>query len=223
MWEKGTMVEMIPKEVLVAAVPTPWEKVLHAWFQVSAQYIRAVTPYEVDTPWWYNERASIGFLAAAIWRAGGVALEEFATDKATSPGRRGKGRGDLYAVIDGCELYAEAKQVWYDPPTRQPCGFADAVRAALAVAHSAARRHKSSHGRRYAVVCAAPRLAAPHAVAVDPRQVDAQIAKWWMSFQQITCTAKAWYFPAVHRTTPIDDGLLYPGATIFIEDADHST
>jgi hypothetical protein len=38
-----------------------------------------------DVPWWYNERASVGFLAGAVWKYGGWVMEEFGAEKLRSP------------------------------------------------------------------------------------------------------------------------------------------
>lgn len=34
-----------------------------------------------DAPYWYNERTTVGTLAGAIWRAKGLALEEYGDTK----------------------------------------------------------------------------------------------------------------------------------------------
>jgi len=52
-----------------------------------------------DIGWFQNERANVGFLAAAAWRIPGwVALQEFAMQKLRK-GRSSKGRADLYIGI----------------------------------------------------------------------------------------------------------------------------
>jgi len=58
--------------------------------------------------WSYGERASIGFLAAAAWQSGAVALEEWGTHKYKSK-KRCRGRCDLYIFHKNQEFYVEAK------------------------------------------------------------------------------------------------------------------
>ena len=64
-----------------------------------------------DIPWWYNERSSVSILAVAIWKAGGVALEEYAADKGKKK-KHWKGRGDLFIKLNGQKYILEAKQKW---------------------------------------------------------------------------------------------------------------
>ena len=66
-----------------------------------------------DYPFWYGERSHVGFLAAAVWKYGGTAVEEFKTSK--SKNKSSKGRCDLWIRINkkiGFEC--EAKRLWVD-------------------------------------------------------------------------------------------------------------
>ncbi len=76
---------------------------------------KAITRYNSqmgdDFAWHYHERACIGFLAAAAWLAGGVALEEWREEKHSGTERR-KGRCDLYLYSAPCDLFIEAKHIW---------------------------------------------------------------------------------------------------------------
>jgi hypothetical protein len=69
-----------------------------------------------DVPWWYGERASLSVLAGAIWRTGGIALEEYTVDKShrRDDGQKGlmQGRNDLYFRIGRSDFVLEAKAVW---------------------------------------------------------------------------------------------------------------
>ena len=80
---------------------------LRAWADVCADYQRIVG----DLPWYYHERAQIGFLAAAAWRLGGVALEEWRTDKISHDGPSRNGRGDLWVQLKSGAWHIEAKHV----------------------------------------------------------------------------------------------------------------
>jgi len=83
------MGELIMHEI-GANVPEPgtWQRLLFHWCAVLNRYFE--WEGEDDLPHWHNERAQIGFLAAAVWRMGGVALEEYCTDReATEVSKKG--------------------------------------------------------------------------------------------------------------------------------------
>jgi hypothetical protein len=63
-----------------------------------------------DCGFWYRERPHIGFLAAAIWLADGIALEEYGTHKIIERERK-RGRADLYFRIAKQSFYCEAKHL----------------------------------------------------------------------------------------------------------------
>jgi hypothetical protein len=64
-----------------------------------------------DCAWWANERASIGILAAAVWKCGGVALEEYSTRKTNKKEHR-TGRCDLFFAFGKNHFACEVKQVF---------------------------------------------------------------------------------------------------------------
>jgi len=67
--------------------------------------------WDNDCAWWYNERTSTGLLAAAAWRPGEVALEEYSAEKGKR-GRTYRGRVDLYFTNGDHDFIVEAKQAW---------------------------------------------------------------------------------------------------------------
>jgi len=86
-----------------------------------------------DAPYWYNERANISILAAAAWRNGWVALEEFQSGKqVTNQSDDGSepeeaelphewlGRCDLYLASDSKHELVEAKFNWLSMKSPQP-------------------------------------------------------------------------------------------------------
>jgi hypothetical protein len=84
-------------------LPNVWQK----WLEVTCAYSKSLENKE--GVWWYRERTWIGFIAAAVWKLDGVALEEFSAEKI---GRKhGKGRVDLYFRLAGENFIAEAKHV----------------------------------------------------------------------------------------------------------------
>jgi hypothetical protein len=70
-----------------------------------------------DVAWGYNERASLSIFAAAIWDAGGIALEEYVESKdagatGRSRAKKYKGRCDLYGTFNAKPYILEAKICW---------------------------------------------------------------------------------------------------------------
>jgi hypothetical protein len=120
--------------VFVRRPLTHWEELLEEWCLVHERYCRLVRN---DAIYWEGERANIAALAAAAWRCGWAALEEFAQPKKA---RRLKfaGRADLFLLSPRCEEYVEAKSNWlYVTRNRGNTDpFQRAFRAALADARN---------------------------------------------------------------------------------------
>jgi hypothetical protein len=85
----------------------PWVDVFVHWRDMLEAYSHAAG----DQGWTWNERPQVGFLAAAVWRAGGVALTEYGVTKQALADRRRRcsGRGDLWAQVGGASHLIEAK------------------------------------------------------------------------------------------------------------------
>jgi hypothetical protein len=66
-----------------------------------------------DLPHFYNERATLGFLAAAFWQKEWIALEEYATEKRVGEACY-PGRADLWvrSGSENSDIVIEAKQRW---------------------------------------------------------------------------------------------------------------
>ena len=67
--------------------------------------------------WWCSERASLGGFAGAVWRVGGIVLEEYPTEKLSRiHARRHRanpiGRGDMDFTLGGVDYIVEGKQCW---------------------------------------------------------------------------------------------------------------
>lgn len=67
--------------------------------------------FESDATWWNNERATLSIFAGAIWRYGGLVMEEFATEK-IKKSKSKTGRCDIIFRIRESVYLAEAKQDW---------------------------------------------------------------------------------------------------------------
>ncbi len=64
-----------------------------------------------DCTFWYSERPQVGLFAAAVWKSGGIALEEFGTTKSAG-GVESRGRGDLFFKLGEIGYVCEAKHIW---------------------------------------------------------------------------------------------------------------
>lgn len=120
---------------------------LNEWVSVQEDYL---VFWPDDCCWWYTERPALSLLAAAVWRQGGVALEEFAWNKRASTECKGyPGRCDLgFGLGKGknkTSYEAEAKHVWCDYDLGSERMIAKA-RTKLAQAYAAAKTlHKGEN------------------------------------------------------------------------------
>ncbi|WP_417333980.1 hypothetical protein [Halarcobacter sp.] len=95
-----------------------WKNIMYSWLSINREYIEdwySNGTYE-DCAYWYNERASLSILAGAIWRRGGVCLEEYCSIKAklddkTIESKERHGRTDLYFYLGDEEYIVEAKYI----------------------------------------------------------------------------------------------------------------
>ncbi len=94
-----------------------WTGVFEEYSICTDRFIRVIADqYKddnvTDAPYWNNERTNIGMFAAACWKNGWVALEEYGTEKRKDDNSQGAGRCDLWVSSqDGKINYAiEAKK-----------------------------------------------------------------------------------------------------------------
>jgi hypothetical protein len=191
----------------------PLRPVLKAWQHLnSAIGSEWAREYE-DAPWWYNERASISFLAGAIWKSGGWALEEFSSRKkgfgrGTAAALRA-GRYDINFAVGENEYIAEAKQCWPRPHDIKAAGAA--IRHSLRQAKADARSDISWDLPVLAIVFAVPRIPisrAPQVSVLLQRLVELPLPN----------VLVAWSFPLAARAlrSPTN-GYIYPGVMILVD------
>jgi hypothetical protein len=194
----------------VSAGPLPFlEDLLWEWIALHERTARHWL--FKDCLWWVNERASIGALAGAVWRVGGVAIEEYTTqklarDESSRSAANAHGRGDMDFTLGGMDFVIEAKQCW--------TSFKDAsiqIEENLAEAEADVRLAKSPvRYRRLAIVFVTPRTARTNLI-------DEQISTWVDSLHRIKRCAWACVFPARARMLGLRQyGKVYPGAAIFM-------
>jgi hypothetical protein len=188
--------------------------VLQAWLDLQQRYV-ARSQYS-DAAWIYGERASLSMLAAAAWAAGGIALEEFSTDKKRSSegssvpvDTSAYGRCDLYIRMKSREYLIEAKPSW-------PALRGDArsrVAKALSAATKDVKRNSTYKGaRRLGAV-----LIAPHVTTEYVEDSSRLVRTFVEDLQSIERCVAAWFFPrATRRFEVTGDGRSYPGAAVLI-------
>lgn len=86
-----------------------WEKLLEEWLLINQRYSRIS---KNEAIYEFTERACVGALAAAAWRSGSIALEEFQAEKACDRNDVRNGRADLWIADENHEEWIEAKYKW---------------------------------------------------------------------------------------------------------------
>lgn len=171
-----------------------FKPVLRQWRKAIGRYNSQMGD---DFAWHYHERACIGFLAAAAWLAGGVALEEWREDKHAGAERR-KGRCDLYLYSAPCDLFIEAKHLWL-PIGTDPKRSAAAVNRVAGMASRAAKELRCGRNQRRLGVA----FVTPVIRASDKRVMTQTLDTFLTELLSVNYPAIAWTF---------DERLLLPGS-----------
>lgn len=181
--------------------------ILEQWVDVCRTYQSKV---QGDRPWYYHERAQIGFLAAASWLSDGVALEEWRTEKKAINGDCRNGRGDIWIQRRHLRLHVEAKHTWVSL-TGRPASGIRRVTAKLRMAQRDAC--DISCGRDE--ICVGVLFAVPvvrRAVAADAAN---RFRQWLDGLQKLDCLAVAAIFDPPELDRRGTDNLL-PGVALLI-------
>lgn len=181
---------------------------LSKWIWAHRKYCDGFT--EPEAGWWYHERTSVRFLAAAAWSLGGVALEEYSSIKKRD-GRSYRGRCDLYLRVGSPlkDLMVEAKH-------RKPiisgrnAGERDILRG-LQQAVRDVRACGDPTDRRVGVVFVMPKLARRRA-ETQPALVD----QWFKNLRNLPSDGTAWIRHTRWREFDDGHGYLYPGIAMLL-------
>jgi len=180
-----------------------------------------------DTPWWYNERSSVGFLAGAVWHSHGEAVEEYLANKKyrTRRGSRVRpGRGDLMFTLNPDRrneqwFVAEAKHLEVDMMNEDVSGISALLKQAR---DESVCSPNYSQAKRIGVVFVAPYKKSK--TKYDEPSV-AEIRHWVNNILALRKRSKmtiAWVFPAKTRNLSWHSRsdktyYFYPGAALFIK------
>ncbi|MGA2110150.1 MAG: hypothetical protein ABSH25_21180 [Syntrophorhabdales bacterium] len=181
--------------------------VLEEWVRVVAKYLDFDNG---DNPWWYNERTSLSFLAAAAWGKNGIALEEYCTEKGKKDNAY-SGRCDLFLGVGSQCFGCEAKQAWCAIGTPARKGTMEAE-ARLKDACADARTLARAEGRRLGLCFAVPYLPERH-----KDQIEKLLTAWLREIQNLNYNCIAWTFPRLSRYHT-HEGQLYPGLVLLAKE-----
>jgi hypothetical protein len=192
---------------------TALNPVFDEWRNALAAFSRVVLG---DLPWWYNETAAVGFLAAAAWRAGGVAIVEFDSERSDKDARRFRGRCDLYLALSGAAYYAEAKQTfhWLSESVDYVGAVADVQgRLDEATAQLEVLQCEPEAGQ-LALVFASPRLKAS-----DADNLNDWLTRWRAALRMVKNAAMYTYFDVDRALDhPGEKDCIYPGIALFVRE-----
>jgi len=168
-----------------------------------------------DAPWWYNERATVGFLAGAIWKYGGWVLEEFGADKFSDQKRKKSfsGRCDIAFGIDDQLYWGEAKQCW---PTLNGKNNNQMATTNLELASKQVRSGKERGYKGLAIVFVAPKVIKSPA---NRQHIDSYVTSYIDQLKTIPHITLAWTFPAQTRYLWPDNGwrdYFFPGVIMAV-------
>lgn len=180
-----------------------------------------------EVHWWYRERAHVGIFASAVWMAGGVALEEYGSEK-TAVGEGGaaiyKGRTDLCfsLPLPGRDYVVETKHVPSQlpyPPEADP--ELTPVLKGLGDACQDAKRHgRNDNDKKLGMAFVTLDFAGG---VKDRAKVTQSIHSWIRAAQDNDkikkCLAISWFFPSEARLL-LDETTGKPGTALFVAEAD---
>jgi hypothetical protein len=179
--------------------------ILQNWISVQLDYANAME--HKDYAWWYRERTCVGFLSAAVWRSGGVTLEEWQTKK--GPKEQSKhGRCDLYICHSGKELYVEAKHMYSRArgKTERELGY---IQRKLDDAVADARRLQCKRCLQLGIL-----FVAPFYPPGKQEGLVEHIAKWLKDVESVPHDAMAWLYQPRHTIKTDHNEWVSPGIVL---------
>ena len=176
--------------------------VLERWFDCIDRY-NAVRG-DNDTPYWHNEKANLGLLAAAAWMAEMVTLQDAATRKQNEEGERNVSADLLIASSDE-RAFIQATQRW---PKVNNLNLTQP----LLEATSDAKRISYASDLKLGCLFVAPQKAQQSATPEELQDMIDDLQK------ENTC-AVAWYFPYAYRKLRNEGGQYHPGIAVLFKQA----
>lgn len=185
--------------------------ILKSWINTNLEYLEY---FDIpDCSWWYNERASLSSFAAAVWKANGIALEEYAIDKGKEH-ELWSGRCDLFIGLPSYQFACEAKQAWCPIGRTAKNGIVN-LKKGLTEACQDARKLPKEEGRRLGIC-----FAVPYLPPRDNEFIEEQLEHWLNSIcNSVNYDSIAWLFPREIRwNMKTANGIYYPGIVVIIKE-----
>ena len=176
--------------------------VLERWFDCIDRF-NAVRG-DNDAPYWYDEKANLGALAAAAWMAEMVTLQQTPSRTQTEEGER-NARADLLIATSEDRAYLQATQRW-------PRVNSLNLTQALADITSDAKRISYASDLKLGCLFVAPQKAQQSATPEELQDMVDDLQK------EHTC-AVAWYFPYAYRKLRNEAGNYHPGIALLLKEA----
>ncbi len=192
-----------------------WPALLEEWILCTERYCRVMDGQ--DAPFIYTERASIGLLAAAAWRCGRIALEEFQYEKGRGNKKR-DGRADLYLASEDTEEMIEAKFDWL--PLGSPEKAREKAESVLDDAVSDAKHTVASQPNFNCLgVAFLPTWLKSSSSSAVNDQIELTVSALSASAR---FHALAWCFPQEYRLVDNGAGRYTPGVIMVVANAAHT-
>lgn len=190
-----------------------WHALMEELLLVIERYSR-VTAGE-DGIYLYTERACVGAMAAAAWRCGWIALEEFQLEKSSKERAEWLGRSDLYMATNNQDEFIEAKYQWISMTSRTP--LSEILEATLARAVADARNaQRNDDESTFIGVSFTPVYAAESQYSGLENLIEKSVG----SALKSKAHAVAWCFPKEMRSFVSASKNLNPGVIVAASNID---
>jgi hypothetical protein len=145
-----------------------------------------------QAPWWYNERASLGLLAGAIWQRDGFVFEEYSTYRKidTKRGATWKhGRCDMDFRLGNKDFVAEAKQCWPTLGMHKENAI-PVIKSSLQKAKDQVAQVKARNYHPLAIAFVVPKIPVNY-----ESEMNDNLSELIQNVSALRKTATAWVFP----------------------------
>ncbi len=197
-----------------------FEPIIKTWFMCIRRYCHSILPYS-EGPYEYNERATLSTLAASIWMAGGIALEEYCYTK--QHGKRNKryeGRIDIYFRYNNKDFAGEAKQRFINVLNYTKPGILyTKINSLLRIMRKEVKRIPSDQGKRISIIFLIPQIQyKKKLISLINKNIRTIISK----SSKFGSILSAWYFPKIMRSNTSyhkfrEGDYYYPGIILIIK------
>lgn len=189
---------------VVAEAPLQhWDIIGEEWCVIIERYSRVLGGEEQIFD--YSERSNVGALAAAAWRSGHIAIEEFRYNKQGDGDDLVYGRCDLWVSSNDCEFqdYVEAKQGYVSLANQDPASVIKPVmEEAAADATRTAANREEVHNVGVSFIAIYDRA---HRIEGSAERIEAFIDLIKQQKSDLGYDAIAWTFPEEARTYARDE------------------